>query len=155
MAVLVKYDTGATLSYHLTAYSPWEGYRVMFNGTKGRVELDVEERSYVSGAAEDPNKPEAQRKNAPPIDRARLTVRPLWDVPRVVEVEEGSGGHGGGDRRLLADLFGGKNEPDPLGRAASHRDGAYAMLVGAAANRSFATGMPVRIDDLVRFPESV
>ena len=154
MAVLVKYDTGATLSYHLTAYSPWEGYRVMFNGTKGRIELDVEERSYVSGAAEDPNKPGTMKKDAPPIDRATLTVRPLWDIPRRVEVEEGSGGHGGGDRRLLADLFGGTNEPDPLGRAASHRDGAYAMLVGAAANRSFATGMPVRIDDLVRFPGS-
>ncbi len=29
MAALVGYDTGATLTYHLTAYAPWEGYRVM------------------------------------------------------------------------------------------------------------------------------
>ncbi len=27
MAVLVRYDTGATMTYHLTAYAPWEGYR--------------------------------------------------------------------------------------------------------------------------------
>jgi hypothetical protein len=27
------------------------------------------------------------------------------------------------------------------------------MLVGAAANRCFATGAPVRIDELVRFPK--
>ncbi|GAA3354759.1 hypothetical protein GCM10017744_014550 [Streptomyces antimycoticus] len=26
MALLVRYDTGATMTYHLTAYSPWEGY---------------------------------------------------------------------------------------------------------------------------------
>ena len=31
MAVLVRYRSGTTLTYHLTAYSPWEGYRVMFN----------------------------------------------------------------------------------------------------------------------------
>ena len=28
MAVLVRYASGATMTYHLTAYSPWEGYRV-------------------------------------------------------------------------------------------------------------------------------
>lgn len=33
MAVLVRYTRGATMTYHLTAYSPWEGYRVMFNGS--------------------------------------------------------------------------------------------------------------------------
>jgi predicted dehydrogenase len=152
MAVLARYDTGATMTYHLTAYSPWEGYRVMFNGTKGRVELDVTERSYVSGSESDPNKldPTAQ-VNGVPIDKTRLLLRPLWDVPQVIEVEEGSGGHGGGDTRLLADLLSGAPEPDPLHRAATHIDGAYAMLVGAAANRAFATGEPVRIRDLVTF----
>jgi Oxidoreductase family, C-terminal alpha/beta domain len=141
------------MTYHLTAYSPWEGYRVMFNGTTGRLELNVEERSYVSGTGEDPNRPGTQiGVKAPPIDRAQLMIRPLWDAPRVVEVEEGSGGHGGGDRRLLGDLFAATPEPDPLGRAATHLDGAYAMLVGAAANRSFATGLPVRIRDLVDLP---
>ncbi len=155
MSVLVRYATGATMTYHLTAYSPWEGYRVMFNGTRGRLELNVEERSYVSGTGEDPNRPGAGAQvgvKAPPIDRAQLMIRPLWDVPRVVEVEEGSGGHGGGDRRLLGDLFSPSREPDPLGRAATHLDGAYAMLVGAAANQSFATGQPVRIADLVQLP---
>jgi hypothetical protein len=34
------------MSYHLTAYSPWEGYRVMFNGTGGRLELEVEESMW-------------------------------------------------------------------------------------------------------------
>jgi predicted dehydrogenase len=34
LAVLVRYTGGASMSYHLTAYSPWEGYRVMFNGSQ-------------------------------------------------------------------------------------------------------------------------
>lgn len=38
MAVLVRYAGGATMTYHLTAYSPWEGYRVMFNGSAGRLD---------------------------------------------------------------------------------------------------------------------
>ena len=36
MNVLVRYKNGAQMSYSLTAYSPWEGYRIAFNGTKGR-----------------------------------------------------------------------------------------------------------------------
>jgi predicted dehydrogenase len=153
MAVLVRYNSGATLSYHLTAYSPWEGYRVGFNGTKGRLELDVVERSYVSGDVIDPNAAGADQPGNEPIDRTRLTLRPLWEKPRPIDVEEeGGGGHGGGDRRLLADVFGGAPKPDPLGRAAGPMDGAYAMLTGAAANRSFATGLPVQISDLVTLP---
>jgi predicted dehydrogenase len=150
MAVLVRYAGGATLSYHLTAYSPWEGYRVMFNGTRGRLELDVVERSYVSGGAGDPNAPGAG--GGPAIDVTRVTLQRLWNAPEVIPIEEGDGGHGGGDARLLADLFGGSPEPDPLGRAAGHLDGARAMLVGAAANRSFATGRPVRVPDLISPP---
>ncbi|MEK8174860.1 hypothetical protein NKH77_54850 [Streptomyces sp. M19] len=42
----MRYDTGATMTYHLSAYAPWEGYRVMFNGTAGRLELEVEESRW-------------------------------------------------------------------------------------------------------------
>ena len=51
MAVLVRYSTGATMTYHLTAYAPWEGYRVMVNGSRGRLELEVVESDHVSPAA--------------------------------------------------------------------------------------------------------
>ncbi len=51
MAVLVRYDTGATMTYHLTAYAPWEGYRLMVNGSQGRLELEVVESDHVSPAA--------------------------------------------------------------------------------------------------------
>lgn len=44
-------------------------------------------------------------------------------------------------------LFGGAT--DPLHRAATARDGALALLTGLAANRSFETGAPVRVADLL------
>ncbi len=152
MAVLVRYRSGATMSYHLTAYSPWEGFRIGFNGTKGRLEVDIEENSYVSGAKDDFNLPEL-RDLEPLVERERpeIVLRPLWGKPLVVPVAQEQGGHGGGDVRLLEDLFRRERPADPLGRAAGHIDGAMSILTGIAANRSFATGLPVRVADLVRF----
>ena len=48
MAVLVRYANGAMMSYSLVAYSPWEGFRVSLTGTKGRLEVEVDESSYVN-----------------------------------------------------------------------------------------------------------
>ncbi len=158
LSLLVKYKNKATMTYSLTAYSPWEGYRVMFNGTKGRLELNVVERSYVSGKADDINRTE----NRDAIDASRsgelssspwavpiITVQHLWEQPKAVEVDDEVGGHGGADARLLEDLFVGGGE-DPLGRAAGYIDGAWSILTGIAGNRSIATERPVKVEDLVR-----
>ena len=40
---------------------------------------------------------------------------------------------------------------DPLGLAANDIDGAKSILVGIAGNQSMRTGLPVRIDSLVKF----
>lgn len=152
MAVLVRYESGATMSYHLTAYSPREGFRVAFNGTAGRIDLEVEETPYVSGARGDFNMPELRGTEPLPAQaRPEIILQPLWGKPVVVPVETEAGGHGGGDVRLLADLFAPERAPDPLGRAAGHVDGARSILTGIAANRAMQTGQPVRVADLVRF----
>ena len=83
MAVLVRYASGASMSYHLTAYSPWEGYRVMFNGSAGRLELEVVECAWQ------PPRTAAGRPAAP------CTVRSRWPTP----VEPRSGCVGSGSRR--------------------------------------------------------
>ena len=154
MAVLVKYNTGATMSYHLTAYSPWEGYRVGFNGTKGRLEYDCEENSYISGHAEDANRIDIREGETFEIkEPTRILIRPHWQEPRLVEVEMSEGGHGGGDKRLLDDIFLPNPEADPLKRAADHRGGAQSILTGIAANRSFKTGLPVDVSDLLANPD--
>jgi predicted dehydrogenase len=141
MNVVVGYKSGAQLSYTLTAYSPWEGYRIAFNGTRGRIEFDEMEKSYVSAGGV---------IGEHVSNSHRITVFPHWTKPYNVEPPSAVGGHGGGDDPMLEDLFGAKNEADPLNRAAGHLDGARSILTGIAANKSFATGMPVRIDELLK-----
>jgi predicted dehydrogenase len=142
MAVLVRYASGAMMSYSLVAYSPWEGFRVDFTGTKGRLELDVMERSYVSLSGD--------RSLEGAAHTVRLTVRPQFDAPYEVVIPTGEGGHGGGDPVLLNDLFG-TPKPDPFNRAASHVDGAWSILTGISANKAIRTGLPVDVDSMVRF----
>lgn len=149
MAVLARYTSGATMTYHLTAYSPWEGYRVMFNGSRGRLELHVVENDFVSPAGARGLKGAVHGVDAAIEEgSARITVHPFWERPREVPVPGHTReGHGGADARMTAVLFGGEN--DPMGREASARDGALALLTGLAANRSFETGQPVQVADLL------
>ncbi|MEW1717990.1 Gfo/Idh/MocA family oxidoreductase [Streptomyces sp. NPDC093109] len=153
MAVLVRYASGATLTYHLTAYAPWEGYRIAFNGSEGRLELLVEESTWTRPAART-DRAGAVMHGAAVGDeagRTELTLRRFWEEPREIKAGTGEGGHGGGDVRMLADLFGerGPGAPDALGRAADATDGARSLVTGLAANRSFETGLPVRARDLL------
>jgi predicted dehydrogenase len=141
MSVLVRYASGAMMSYSLVAYSPWEGFRISFTGSKGRLEAEIVESSYVSAAGEKSMEGAARER--------RITLRPMFEPPRDVELPAAEGGHGGGDPVLLNDLFG-RPVPDPFNRAASHLDGALSILTGIAANRSIRTGTPVDVDSLVK-----
>lgn len=142
MNVLVKYNNGAQMSYSLNAFSPKEGFRVMFTGTKGRLEYDVTEAVYVNSGGD--------RNLEGATESKKITIFPMFAESYEVPVEEAEGGHGGGDPVLLNDLFG-VPEYDPLDRAASHIDGAMSILTGIAANKSMATGLAVDIDSLVKF----
>ncbi|MCG3177919.1 MAG: putative oxidoreductase YteT [Phycisphaerae bacterium] len=144
MSVSVRYDSGAVLSYSLNAFMPWEGSRIAFNGTKGRLEFDDVEKTYISGQG-------GTAEGETLAQGARIEVFPHFAPSYRVRWEEGKGGHGGGDPRLLNDVFRGAGD-DPLGRAADHVDGARSILTGIAANRSIATGQPVEIADLVKLP---
>lgn len=142
MNVLVRYKNGVQMSYSLTAYSPWEGYRIAFNGTKGRIELDEFEKSYISAASGEIGESCSETQ--------KITVFPHWEKPYTVEPAESVGGHGGGDILLLRDIFAQEKTDDPLGCASGHLDGIRSILTGIAANRSFDTGLPVSVDDLLR-----
>lgn len=142
MGVLVRYKNNAILTYSLNAYLPWEGYRIAFNGTKGRIEMTIVEQSYVNSGGE-------KSEEGALKDRS-ITVFPIFAAPYEVDVEEGEGGHGGGDPVLLNDIFGVPAE-DRFKRAANHIDGAKSILTGIAANRSIRTGQAVRVDELVKF----
>ncbi len=143
MNVLVQYKCGAQMSYSLNAYSPWEGFRVFVTGTKGRIEMEVIEAVYVNAGG-------ASNKEGV-VKGKKITVYPMFGEGYEVPIEEGVGGHGGGDAVLLNDIFGTPTE-DPFKRAASHVDGAMSILTGIAANKSIATGMPVDVLTLVDLP---
>ena len=142
MNVLVRYDDGVTLSYSLNAFNSWEGYTIVFNGTKGRIEHTIREKIYVSGT----------KTEQGGIKRGGVTTRiiPLRGPGRDLDVWTGTGGHGGGDKLLLDDLFLPEKPRDKYLRAADQRSGAYSILTGVAANRCFETGKPVLIADLVQ-----
>jgi len=144
MNVLVRYRNGTQLSYTLTAYAPWEGMRVTFTGTKGRIQLEEVERSYINAGGS------GEQEGA--VRSRRLTLQQQWKHEEEIAVEEGVGGHGGGDVKMLDDIFGQGKKRDPLGRAAGHLDGARSILTGIAANKSFSTGLPVKVDKILRFP---
>jgi hypothetical protein len=153
MAVLVKYANGAKMSYHLTAYSPWEGFRVAFNGTKGRIELECIERGQTQ-LPENADRPKDEFDAGSVYDtpsESTLTVQLHWQKAVRVEIPgDRDPGHGGGDQRLLDDIFIGGLE-DPLKRAADHVQGAQSILTGIAANIAFATGAAVKAQELVHF----
>lgn len=142
LGVLVRYKNKAIMTYSLNCYMPWEGYNVSLNGSKGRIEMKVMEKSYVNSGGKKEEEGALRMKS--------IKVIPMFGEAYDVPIVEGKGGHGGGDPLLLNDLFGEPTE-DPFQRAASHIDGAMSILTGIAGNISMRTGMPVDVDQLVKF----
>jgi predicted dehydrogenase len=140
MNVIVKYKTGATLSYSLNAFNAWEGYHIAFNGTRGRLEHRIVEGGATSAGATNYQGEES--------DAVLTRVIPLRGKPQVIEPWTGAGGHGGGDSVMLTEVFG-SAAADKYKRAADERAGLYSCLIGASANQSFITGGAVKIADLV------
>lgn len=142
MAVMVRYKNRTIMNYSLNAYMPWEGYRVAFNGSNGRMQVAIVEAPYVNAGGP------ASLEGA--LKEKKITIIPMFEEPYDVEIPEGEGGHGGGDPILLNDIFGTPVE-DKFNRAASHVDGAMSILTGIAANKSMATGIPIKVSDLIQF----
>ncbi|MBC7235505.1 MAG: Gfo/Idh/MocA family oxidoreductase [Chloroflexi bacterium] len=140
ISALILYRGGQTVSYSLDAYLPYEGQRIGFNGTRGRLEVDLVSHYHR------PNELgilEVQPTDTPVVVR----VNPTFGQPYTVPIALREGGHGGADERIREHLFR-PDTPDPLNQRADSLAGARAVLIGDAANRSLQTGRPVRIDGL-------
>lgn len=130
MAATIRYANGVHVAYSLTTYSPYEGYRIAFNGTKGRIDAWIEESNPI------------EEKNY-----EEIVVTKNFGTREFIRVPQGTSGHGGGDKLLKDKIFGGVTE-DPLNQSASVRDGAFSILVGIAARKSCETGKAVKISEL-------
>jgi predicted dehydrogenase len=131
MAAAIRYANGVQVSYSCTTYSPYEGYRIAFNGTKGRLEAWIHERQPW-----------------PMDDYDELRVTDNFGQSELIRIPHGEGGHGGGDTLLLDRVFKDPRGPDPDGLAAGVRDGAMAVLIGFAARRSADERRPVKVAEL-------
>jgi predicted dehydrogenase len=131
MAAQIRYADGVQVSYSCTTYSPYEGYRIAFNGTRGRLEAWIQERQPW-----------------PREDYDELRVTDNFGETEVIQIPHGETAHGGADGRLRDRLFKDRSAPDPFRQAAGVRDGAMAVLIGCAARESVKRREPVQIASL-------
>jgi hypothetical protein len=129
------------MSYSLNAFNAWEGYHIAFNGTKGRLEHTIVEQLAAAFGSE--------ADVGAAGDRETTRVIPLRGAPQNFEIWRGQGGHGGGDRVMLDDIFLPSPPADKYLRSSDERSGASAVLVGIAANECFRTGQTIKVADLV------
>jgi predicted dehydrogenase len=147
MSLNVRYRTGVVLTYSLTAFSPREGMRVTFNGDRGRLEFYEFGGSHIiKGQSGD----ELAAEQAADKGEHKIVVYPHFKPPYRVEAERGKGGHGGGDPKLIEQIFHPNPPSDLLGRSAGHEQGAASILIGIAANTSIKENRPINILDLVK-----
>lgn len=130
LSVSVRYKKGAVMSYTLTAYSPYEGYKININGTKGRLEIE----NYAGKHLKEPVKQVRYFD-----EEHKMTL---------IDIEEGRGSHGGGDSALLEVLFKGSDE-DPYNRHANSRAGAMSIGIGIAINNSIREQKQIKIKDIL------
>lgn len=141
MQAHIRYASGATTNYTLTAYSPWEGLQIKFQGTKGDITHRHVEVHGVFGG-----------------ERAHAGEDAVWtelhlagQEPKALDVPKGKGHHGGADPIMLGYIFDPDGmEPDKFGRASDHVAGGWSILTGIAANMSIDSGSVVDIAQMLK-----
>ena len=146
MSVVVRYRSGVMLSYSLNAYCPYEGFRIHLSGDRGRLEYEERHAGHVIKGQSDAELGAEQSEGE---NWRRLVHFPLFGAPRDIPIEEREGSHGGGDPLLQEQMFSATPPPDLLGLSAGHEQGIASAIIGIAANQSMASGLPVKVDDLV------
>lgn len=151
MSAQIKYANGVTVNYSLTTYSPYEGWRIAFNGFNGRMEswqdipyqdeneLNQEQRHALEMS---------QDKDAVPGKFREIMVMDNFNKEHeIIKVPQYPGGHGGGDKRMHNRLFRDPSD-NPYKILAGTRDGAMSILIGVAARKSVELKRPVKISEL-------
>jgi len=132
MSAVVKYSNGAHMNYSLNAFMPFEGYRLAFNGEKGRLEIRDYERQPWQVEVE-----------------TEVFLTRSFGKREQIAIAKFEGGHGGGDSRLQDVIFRKPDVPSHM-RLPDSRAGAMSCLTGIAARKSVELKRPVKIADLVR-----
>ena len=150
MSAQIKYANNVLVNYSLTTYSPFEGWRIAFNGTDGRIEAWQDIPYFDDNSLDQAGLHAAEMGQG---DKEKTSYKPIivhknWQKFAVESVAYERGGHGGGDKRLHDKIFKNPDAADPYRHSAGSRDGAMSILIGIAARNSIASGEPVRIAEL-------
>lgn len=150
MSAQIKYANNVTVNYSLTTYSPFEGWRLAFNGTEGRIEasLDIPYNKKTEISQAEMHAKEMEQNALEKANSESIIVHKLWKDFDTVLVPFERGGHGGGDKRLHDKIFKTPNDKDPYERAAGSRDGVMSAIIGIAARKSIESGNPIKIASL-------
>ncbi len=139
MQVQVSYTNGVSMNYTLCAYSPWEGYEIVFYGTEGELNhRHVGVHGIYGGTRHEADN-----------SATNTLLHRHGEAPTQLDVWSGEGDHGGGDPVMLDYLLNPAAGRDPWERRSSHVDGAWSILTGIAANASMDRGQTVQITDLL------
>ncbi|TQS69960.1 Gfo/Idh/MocA family oxidoreductase [Rhodobacteraceae bacterium] len=141
MQVHAAYDTGAMLNYSLVAYSPWEGLEITFHGTKGNI---VHRHTEVHGVFG------GKRDHATGHEAITTQLHLAGEAPRMLDVWQGTGDHGGADPVMLGYMFDPDVAPDRYGRGSSHIDGGWSILSGIIANEAMARDTSLEVEAYLR-----
>ena len=151
MSAQIIYANGVTANYSLTTYSPYEGWKIAFNGMNGRIDT-WEDIPFLQKTPDDQAKRHAiEMSNAD--DAVGGEVREIIAMDNfaknfeVYTTPKIQGGHGGGDVRMLRRIFVDTND-NPHHVMAGTRDGAMSILIGIAARKSIQEKRPVKISEL-------
>lgn len=150
MSAQIKYANDVTVNYSLTTYSPFEGWRIAFNGTKGRIEasLDIPYNINTNVDQAEMHAKEMEQNAVEEAMSENIIVHKLWNDFDTITVSTEKGGHGGGDKRLHDKIFKTPETEDPYARSAGIRDGIMSILIGIGARNSIETGNPIKIGEL-------
>lgn len=151
MAVQIKYANNVQVSYSLTTYSPYEGFRMAFNGMDGRLEtwegLPWREKELADQEALHA----AEMSQSTETDNRRnyeIIKSTTWGESEVRKYKIARQGHWGGDKIMKNFIFRGISPEKDYGQGADSRQGAMSVLVGIAARKSIDEGRPVKIAEL-------
>jgi predicted dehydrogenase len=152
MAVQIRYANDVQVSYSLTTYSPYEGFRVAFNGMDGRMET-WEGIPFLDAIQQDQAALHAKEMNQSSHTEGEMAYHEIISQLNFHEFEREKvpyvrSGHWGGDRIMFDQIFRGIVKRPELDHRADVRDGAMSVLIGIAARKSIDEGRPIRIQDL-------
>ena len=134
----VRYKSGAVLNYSANFSTPYEGYRLAINGTHGRLETTEfggVGRSIIAD----------YHGGSQFID-----YYPIFEGRERIHVPSSTGAHGGGDPKILEDIFLGEDPDRTYDILAKSVDGLRAISIGDAVYKSIVNG---GVQDLRSFME--